>query len=223
MAPLEAVLADVDRSGVDKIVCLGDIVDMGPEPGSIIDLLRERDCLCIVGNHDPLFELSGVPMLDDVVEWTVQQLTRDHRDWLDQLPQSLHVALSDGVDMLCVHGSPNSFDDQILDSTPESVLDTWFGSHTFDVLACGHTHVQLLRRIGTRTIINAGSVGMPFERAFLGQPPRLMPWAEYAIVEWQDGLRVDLRRVAFDFEAFRRTVHESSMPGAERWMQQWNG
>ena len=32
-----------------------------------------------------------------------------------------------------------------------------------DVVLCGHTHVQYDRRVGRTRVVNAGSVGMPYE------------------------------------------------------------
>ena len=54
LVALDAVLAETDRLGVDRVLCLGDIVDLGPQPTETIARLRERNVTCIQGNHDPL-------------------------------------------------------------------------------------------------------------------------------------------------------------------------
>ena len=46
------VLADIDRSRVDGLACLGDNIGYGPEPEQVINLLRERDIPCVMGNHE---------------------------------------------------------------------------------------------------------------------------------------------------------------------------
>ncbi len=127
------------------------------------------------------------------------------------------------VELVCVHGSPRSFDDQILSTTDTERLEAFFGGLDFDVLACGHTHVQVLRRIEGKSIVGVGSVGMPFVSAFDGSgPPQLLKHAEYAIVGHDDGqLTVDLRQIPYNFESFRQSVADSKMPYQEWWCEQW--
>jgi predicted phosphodiesterase len=49
---LRAVLADIRRTGVDQIICLGDVANLGPAPNAVIELLAGLGCPCIMGNHD---------------------------------------------------------------------------------------------------------------------------------------------------------------------------
>jgi predicted phosphodiesterase len=49
---LKAVVDEVERVGVDQIVCLGDVATLGPLPGGVIRMLRDLACPCIMGNHD---------------------------------------------------------------------------------------------------------------------------------------------------------------------------
>ena len=47
--------------------------------------------------------------------------------------------------------------------TPESDAAAALASTSAEVVVCGHTHVQYDRRVGATRIVNAGSVGMPYE------------------------------------------------------------
>jgi predicted phosphodiesterase len=222
LIPLEAVLEDIRAAGVDQVVCLGDIVDMGPEPHQTIARMRQLGCDCIIGNHDPLPEVPH-PLLGPVVEWTRDQLDDEDRAWLAALPPTVEIGLADGVTLLGVHGSPRSYDDQILCDTPEDVIEEMLAGASFDVLVSGHVHVQMVRPLGARLLVNVGSVAMPFERPFTGAPPRLLPWAEYGIVGWERGsLSIDLRRVPFDFAAYRNAIYASGLPDPDAWMTQWD-
>src|SRR6185312_12115737 len=49
---LQAVLRDIERRPVDRIVCLGDVATLGPAPDRVVETLAELGCLCILGNHD---------------------------------------------------------------------------------------------------------------------------------------------------------------------------
>ena len=49
---LTAVLADIAERRVDQIICLGDALGYGPEPGECLDLLMEKVDVTLMGNHD---------------------------------------------------------------------------------------------------------------------------------------------------------------------------
>jgi putative phosphoesterase len=221
---LDAVFADIDRLGVDEIICLGDIVDLGPQPRELLELLDARRVRCIQGNHDPLDEHPSHPALLDIETWTRGQLDDVSLRRLAELPEQLQLDL-DGLRVLCVHGSPRSDTDQVLAVTPREVLEQWIAGFEFDVLVGGHTHVQLLRRLDERVIVNVGSVGMPFARALLpgGGEPKILPWCEYAVLSCTKGVAsFDLRRVPLDVAAFVASVRASSFPNAEAWVRHWS-
>ncbi|MCZ7674318.1 MAG: metallophosphatase family protein [Chloroflexi bacterium] len=74
------------------------------------------------------------------------------------------------------------------------------GGNKATVMAGGHTHMQMMRQHKGIMLINAGSVGMPFEQALFVHSPRYLPWAEYAIVSCENHVAsVDLRRVPVQF------------------------
>jgi predicted phosphodiesterase len=56
---LRAVLADIRQVGVDQIVCLGDTVGYGPDPGACLDLVAEWADAEVLGNHDLAAYRSG--------------------------------------------------------------------------------------------------------------------------------------------------------------------
>ena len=221
LVALDATLAELDHLGVTEIVCLGDIVDLGPEPQAVLDRLAQREVRCVRGNHDPLDEHPGHPLLQAIEDWTRDRLGPATLAELAVLPDALEIEL-DGVRLLCVHGSPRDINDQILAETPVDELLEWTAGREFDVLVCGHTHVQLLRRVDERVFVNVGSLGMPFARPYAGQTPEVLPWAEYAILGVEGGsVSVDLRRVAYDVDRFRASLHATGYPGADEWLDNW--
>jgi putative phosphoesterase len=221
LVALDAVLADIDRRGIDRIVCLGDIVDLGPQPLEVVHRLRARGIPCVRGNHDPLDEHPPAPRLREIETWTAQQLPTPVRTWLDDLPTSLTVDL-DGARVLCVHGSPRQATDQLLDDTPRGTLDAWCDGHDFDALVAGHTHVQMVRRLDHRLLVNVGSVGMPFLRPLGAPPPKVLPWCDYAVLEGHAGrVEATLCRLPLDLPGFAASLRASTLPDAEQWLAQW--
>lgn len=130
---LDAVLEDLHARGVQRVVCLGDIVDLGPEPAGTLERLRERGIPCIRGNHDTLDEHPPIPRLLELERWTRAQLSAAQLAWLEALPTERLEDL-DGLSVLCVHASPRSVSDQVLADTSFDTLSSWWGDRRFDVM-----------------------------------------------------------------------------------------
>jgi len=224
---LDAVLGELDEAGVDRLVCLGDLA-AGPQPAATIDRLRELDCPIVLGNWDtwllegvPPLELEVGPMLRDQGEWSAAQLSADDREFLYGLPPHLELDLG-GASMLCVHGSPRSELEDIHATTPDAEIAQMFNGNKPAVLAAGHTHVQLARLHGTTLIVDPGSVGLPFNSWPPNGALRMSPWAEYAILTFEEGrISIELRRAPYDVASLLERAQDSGMPHPDWWREQW--
>ena len=129
---LEAVIADIDRRSIKRIICLGDVVGYGPNPIECIDLVRERCEIVLCGNHDVavLTQAFGFhKYARDAIDWTREQVKpgpmslwpkRARWDFLRNLPDRY----TEGR-VLYVHGSPR---DPVMEYIEESdTLDMGFG------------------------------------------------------------------------------------------------
>ncbi|HEY5058397.1 MAG TPA: metallophosphoesterase family protein [Gaiellaceae bacterium] len=223
---LEAVLGELERDGVERIVCLGDVA-VGPQPSETLNRIRAVGCPVVMGNWDAAF-VDGLPAATDELSqlinetngWWSEQLTDEDREFIRTFVPTLDLEL-DGLPVLCCHGSPHSYDDGIFATTPDAELEALFDAARPPLLIAGHTHVQLARRFDASLLVNPGSVGLPF-RDWPPKPVRISPWAEYAVVEVEsERVRVDLRRTPFDVTAFLRMSRASGMPHAEWWADCW--
>ncbi len=229
LVALDAVLADLDRAGVDRVVCLGDVA-WGPRPRQVVERLRGLEYPTILGNADEeLFNLpaeapgdDNARMTWDIDCWCIEQLSPGDLDYLRGLRPTLETPLGEGTTLLCFHGSPRSFDDVIVATTPDGDLARMLSGYNATVMAGGHTHEQMLRRYKGTILVNPGSVGLPFERGPAPDEARNPAWAEYAVVSREHGvLSVELRRVLIDLDAVVRAIRESDMPHAEEFAQDW--
>jgi predicted phosphodiesterase len=225
---LEAVLAELERDGAERVLCLGD-VGIGPQPVEALERLEELGCPVIMGNWDARF-LGRHTHLDGELEhvlvalgaWSTEQLSPVHIDFVKTFSQTLEVSLGEGVTLLASHGSPRSYEDAILATTPDDELERMLEGRTASVLACAHTHFQLFRRFEESVIVNPGSVGLPFRRQQRGVM-RIAPWAEYAVVAYEHGrFAVELRRTPFDVDRFIQIMRGSGMPHADWWAGLWS-
>ncbi len=190
---LDAVLADVERRGIDQVVCLGDVATLGPKPNEVIARLVELGCPCIMGNHDAfmldpdlIHSYTEAPVVVDAVQWCRQRLGQAELDFLASFSSTLRLEL-DGVGVYLYHGTPSSHMTELLAVTPPEQLDAELGDVDALVYAGGHTHLQMLRQHRGKWVVNPGSVGMPFEQSVSGTAPVILPHAEYASIWVEEG------------------------------------
>lgn len=229
---LETALADIDQQQVDRVICLGDLAMMGPQPHDCIERIRGLNCPVIMGNTDEWLvsdEAAGSPPDDpspqeSIAFWNVQQITAEDRAFLRGFPYTLDVTLDDAHTLRCFHGSPQSCRDMIVATTPEDDLTALLGDHTAAVWAGAHVHVQILRQQRGTTFVNPGSVGAPLTaEPAPDRPRRYTPHAAYAILEWVAAgfPSVSFRRVPYALGDLRDAVAQSGMPRSDWWLAMW--
>jgi predicted phosphodiesterase len=223
---LETVLAELAREPLDQLVCLGDVAALGPQPGEALARLRALGCPVVMGNTDawllaPPSAIDGDHIDRAITQWTIAQLTDDDRAYIASFPPTIELALGNGRTLLCFHGSPRSYDDVIVPTTPDDELRAMLRDTQATILAGGHTHIQMLRRHGDAHLINVGSVGLAGVGAAT-QKNRHVRWAEYAVVDSAgDRLEISLRRTPLDVEQMVAVARTSGMPEVEWWAGLW--
>lgn len=153
---LRSVLKDIESRGIDKIVCLGDIVGYGPEPLTCIDLVQEKCAWALMGNHDfgVLYEPTNFNATAEAAAfWTREQFDAEPNEsererryaYLSSLKvRQVEDLCEDGTDVLAVHASPRRpineyiFPDDVSDAPDkiEAIFD-----RVQQVALVGHTHV----------------------------------------------------------------------------------
>jgi putative phosphoesterase len=212
---LEAVVADVQRRGVDRVVHGGDLPLGGCHPAEVIDLIRELGWPGVVGNTDELLwrpEQRAVQerrapglrallnLLFDAWAPATRELIGDERlEWLRCLPHEHREG-----DLVVLHASPGDlWRAPAADADEADLVATYARCHARTVVY-GHTHQPYVRRAEALMIANSGSVGSPFD----GDPR-----ASYLI--WgSSGL--EIVRVEYDIEREVSLLQASGYPDARR-------
>jgi len=208
---LDAVLDELRRSGVDQIVVGGDVLP-GPMPRETLMRLLDVDLPVsfISGNGDRevLARMRGSdpetlpPAIRDILRWNARQLDAAHERILAGWPATLTVAVDGIGDVLFCHATPRNDVDIFTRATPEEVVLPTFAGVEAPTVVCGHTHMQFDRAVGPYRVVNAGSVGMPFQA----------PAGAYWLLI---GPGIELRRTDYDFADAARHVRECGYPQAE--------
>jgi len=166
---LEAVLAEPDVVAADLIVVGGDFVS-GAEPAETFDRLRalgER-ARFIRGNADrDAVERFQSPGGDDEIartqHWVARRLGRERLDFLADLPLTEVVEVDGLGPVLFCHATPHDDETIFTRLTPNERMRELLAGVEQRTVVCGHTHVQVDRVVDGIRVVNAGSVGMPYE------------------------------------------------------------
>jgi predicted phosphodiesterase len=185
---LDAVLAEVEEEGADVVVCGGDLV-VGPSPAEVFDRLAAfSEAWYLRGNADRMV-LTGTDEYGTDWDAYRTRLGESRLAAVASWPLTVELEIEGLGRVLFCHATPTADDPIFTRATPDEELAALVGDPGADLVVCGHTHVQFDRRLarGLR-VVNAGSVGIPFEQ------PRGAYWAIL-------GPEVELRRTEYDVEA----------------------
>jgi putative phosphoesterase len=159
LAALEAVLAEVPDDAT--IVVGGDVCAGGDEPSETLARLRGLGdrVRWVRGNADrELFPGEGGLVPEPLVEATRDKLSEEEIAFLHEQPEAQQIG-----DVLYCHASPRNDMDIFTERTPEERIAFLFEGLDVPIVVCGHTHTQYERVVAGVQVVNAGSVGMPYE------------------------------------------------------------
>jgi putative phosphoesterase len=197
---LEAVLEEFEREQPDAIVFGGDII-AGPMPRETLERVRSLDKAYVIrGNADriALEFRRGLRHEDDGLgDWVGDQLTDEEADFLESLPLTVTLDI-DGLGATCFcHATPRDDEEIFTELDPDDVVAEMLAGTEETTIVCGHTHMQVDRRVGRWRVVNAGSVGMPYEHD---------PGARWALL----GPDVELRRTEYDRDDAARRLRDTA-------------
>lgn len=146
-----AVLRDLDDWPDHRLVCAGDIVGYGPDPEACVQLLAERNAVCVFGNHEAMV-LGRIDFQRCVhsgiraAVWTRGQLSRSGLQWLARLPQVARPA----PELVVCHATLDDFQSYVTSEGHArpvlAAVATQFPGAA--VITTGHTHFAAFHRSG---------------------------------------------------------------------------
>ena len=101
----------------------------------------------------------------------------------------------------------------LLATTPADEVDVFLAGYKADIMAGGHTHIQMIRQHRGSILLNPGSVGLPFKEHVMGQPATFMAHAEYATIDVVgDKTSVAVHRIPLDKGLLLDTIAKTDNP-----------
>ncbi len=215
---LEAVLKEVQKEGVDQLLCAGDLVGYGPDPAACLERLRKEGVQSVSGNHD----LAAVGQMDlewfnpyarAAAEWTMNHLPEREKQYLKDLP----LIRKEGPVTLA-HGSLHEPEQFHYLFDPEEAEPSLKLQET-PVAFIGHTHVP---RIFIQTeegisLLDAGSIDLDPRSKYLvnvgsvGQPRDRDPRAAWCLYD-EKAQHLEIRRVDYPIAQTQAKMRKARLP-----------
>ncbi|MDL2259631.1 metallophosphatase family protein [Deltaproteobacteria bacterium OttesenSCG-928-K17] len=204
---LSAVLDDIARRDIKSVYNLGDSL-FGPlDVHGTFELLSSHNICHIMGNGDRELLLPPDGSINTMNQIR-QSLTATEREWLKHLPYCIQTD-----HFLAFHGSPESDEKYLFERLTDAgvhlknhdeLAESLAGTSS-PVIICGHSHLPRVGKLSSGTlVINAGSVGLPAYQDILPVKHKMesrSPHAKYAILDIQNGYKVDIIHVPYDWKA----------------------
>lgn len=237
---LEQVISDIENRGISKIYCLGDSVIKCANPDKVIDLLRSKCDIILLGNCD---EVICRPNIEFGRFWSRDKIGEERAKFIYSLPVSYEFYMSGHLVRL-FHASPISLEHIFNPMFPNSdtayfnkiITDpnVLFKNTKFieksendpipDVIGFGHLHTPNFYRFGNKTIFNVGSVGIPVEMINEDKETstsKFSTMSSYMILEGNfnskelSSISFNLVRLPYDIEKEIKYLEQSNMPNKE--------
>jgi putative phosphoesterase len=205
---LEAVLREVDA---DAILVGGDVAS-GPFPRETLERLQAYGPRVhfVRGNADRVLDLVGANDGEVWVRsryWVAERLGEEQLAFMAGLPLDVTLDVEGLGPVRFCHGAPGSDEQVITRVTSEERLRGLLVGVGERTVVCGHTHIQFDRVLDGIQVLNAGSVGAPYEGR------RGAYWLEL-------GPDVTFRRTEYDVGAAVAAISATGYPNAEKWNRQ---
>ncbi len=240
LTALEAVLENIEKRNINKIICLGDLVYKGVCPEEVIDIVKDKcdivlrgNCDAYIGNKDAL----------DKKYWTRLRIGEKRAEYLRNLP-IFHEFYLSGHLVRLFHAAPISLDalynpmysnknsrgaDREISDPEVMFKNTQLLGKTEkdpvpDIVGYGHIHTPHIVRFKNKTIFNTGSIGMPTEMLNtqeMDETTKFSRLASYVILEGEYKSRnmapisINLVRVPYSIETEIARIEKSDNPRKE--------
>jgi predicted phosphodiesterase len=183
-----------EKLNIDKYICLGDLCNYYSDNESVINLIKEKDILCLLGNHDEFYIVNGLLSEERKKKYNFDPTLINKReciDYLKSLPRKYETSIRNRSIIFC-HASPTDLLYSYI--YPDTDLDQ-FKDLPYNFVFIGHTHRQFLKSVGNVTICNVGSIGLPRDNGSL---------MSFAVLD-TEMMDINLYRNEIDVEKIKET------------------
>lgn len=220
---LEAILADIKSHNITDIICLGDIVGIGPCPKECMNLIISNRVQLILGNHE-LYSLKGVyidgeyeDLKDEHEKWMRNQLTKQQLAFLETCPMQIKKQI-DGHTFAFQHfifnpDETDTYPFAEFETVDDGSIKNLAAKVKADTIFVGHRHDPFTLSTKAQKLIDVGSSGcVKTDQTF------------YHILSVKDG-NIDIQKITIDYDRakFKELLNSVDYPAKNMVAQDFFG
>lgn len=225
---LEAVMADIQMRGADKIICLGDIIGKGPSSREAVDICADKCAVLLIGNWEAFLYKDYMVLksgqagdISERARWFINEVGSERMEYLASLPHFYEFYLSGRLVRL-FHAHPQSFARYFEDSPLENRLELFNPADNSiikdeaDIAIYADIHTAYMQEHGDKLLLNTGSVGNPLD----------MTLASYVMLEGSEGssqgsgFDISFHRVEYDIARTVSMAKNSGVPDLDGYIME---
>lgn len=206
---LESILKDIERSNVDEVICLGDIIGIGPSSKECLDIVMDSRIKMVKGNHeiyqiDEKYYNNATSEEIEHRKWVRNQLDDKEMDYIENLPMT-YEELINGKLFTFTHFFLGDQYYQLLNILGDNRIFEVAKTVETDYMFFGHSHDSF--QIDNGSLFTCvGSSGC-----------RKNNITFYTIVEIEGkSVRITKKEIEFDREEFDKLMKKIDYPDIER-------
>lgn len=165
---LEAILADIKKREITEVVCLGDIIAIGPNSKECLNLIKENNIELLLGNHE-LYTIYGSdidPDMDDTERkhhsWVDSNLKSKDIDFLKKCKLQKEIKLNNETILLehfLIENIQKNYPFYHLNILKDNIINDKILEEKAHYIFCGHEHKSFMIDEDDKEFYDIGSSG----------------------------------------------------------------
>ncbi len=211
----KAILDDIKKDNFDEVICLGDIIGIGPKSKECLEIVINAGITIVSGNHD-LYYTKGLKIDDEIIaeneikhhHWiheSIKDIPKEIMNW----PLSKEIDIN-GKKLLFQHYMLS--EDTSIDPYPferisiknRKDVEDYCKNMNCDYLFVGHEHKAFEVHENNKNIICIGSSGCVKTNKTI-----------YTIIDIADEIKITKRKIEYNRDEFIRDVGSYKYPDRE--------
>ena len=212
---VKAIMDDINKNTFDEVICLGDIIGIGPKPKECLELLLNSGITIVAGNHD-LYYTKGLEIDDEITS----ESEIKHHHWIHEcikaIPkENIDWPLSKEIDvngkrivfqhyMLSKNTSIDPYPFETISIKNIKDIEDYCENMECDYLFIGHEHKAFEVHKNNKNIICVGSSGcVKTNKTF------------YTIIDINNDINITKKEIKFDRDGFINDIKSYKYPDQE--------
>ena len=204
---LNSIINDIKKNNIEEIICLGDIIGIGPNPKECMDIIVDNNIEMVLGNHE-LYYLKGTEIDDEIKEgelkhhkWVKEQLTDRHKQYLEKCNLTLEKVYNEKrvllEHFLIDENSKDQYPFHEFNIINDGSIKDIVKDLNYDLIFIGHEHKEF---IVDNKLYDVGSSGCRKDNI-----------TRYTVLD-TDTFEVETKTIEFDREQFEKDLLERDYP-----------